>query len=40
MSRIDELKKNVIAEVEALRGELIELSLRIHANPETAFQEA
>ena len=40
MSRLDDLKKRAINEVEARRDELIELSLRIHANPETAFREA
>jgi amidohydrolase len=40
MSRLDDLKKRAIDEVEARRDELIELSLRIHANPETGFQEA
>ena len=39
MSRVDALKKKVIAEVEAHRPELIEVSLKIHANPEAAFQE-
>lgn len=36
---IHELKSQVVAEVETLRKELIDLSLRIHAHPETAFQE-
>lgn len=36
---IQQLKDRVCAEVEALREELIDLSLRIHAHPETAFQE-
>jgi amidohydrolase len=40
MSRLDDVKKRAIDEIEARRDELIELSLRIHANPETAFQEA
>ena len=40
MSRLDDLKKRAIDEVEARRDELIDLSLRIHANPETAFREA
>lgn len=40
MGRSDELKKRVTAEVDARRDELVELSLRIHANPETAFMEA
>jgi amidohydrolase len=39
MSRLDDVKKRAIDEIEARRDELIELSLRIHANPETAFQE-
>jgi amidohydrolase len=34
-----ELKKLVLEEVEAHRTELIDLSLRIHANPELALQE-
>jgi len=40
MSCLDELKKRAVDEVEAHRDQLIELSLRIHANPETAFREA
>jgi amidohydrolase len=39
MSRLDDVKKTAVDEIEARRDELIELSLRIHANPETAFQE-
>ncbi|MEX0801164.1 MAG: M20 family metallopeptidase [Dehalococcoidia bacterium] len=35
----DELKRRVIAEVDRRRDELIALSLKIHANPEIAFQE-
>ncbi len=35
----DELKKQVLEEIEAHRGELIDLSLRIHANPELGLQE-
>jgi amidohydrolase len=35
----DELKKRIGAEVESLRQELIDLSLRIHAHPETGFEE-
>src|SRR3972149_420373 len=35
----DDLKARVIAEVDAHRQELIDLSLRIHAHPETALQE-
>jgi len=34
-----ELKSRVVSEIENHRDELKELSLRIHANPETAFQE-
>jgi len=40
MSRLDDLKKRAVDEIEARRDQLIELSLRIHANPETAFREA
>jgi amidohydrolase len=36
---VGELKARVIAEVDAHRDELIELSLRIHSNPETGFKE-
>ena len=36
---VSELKSRVISEIENHRDELKELSLRIHANPETAFQE-
>ena len=36
---IQKLKDRVTAKVETLREELIELSLRIHAHPELAFQE-
>ena len=36
---IHQLKIRVVAEVETLRKELVDLSLRIHAHPETAFQE-
>ncbi len=39
MSRPDELKKRVADEIDARRDELVELSLKIHANPETAFME-
>ncbi|MFQ5879918.1 MAG: M20 family metallopeptidase [Dehalococcoidia bacterium] len=35
----DELKQRVIAELDRRKDELIEVSLRIHANPEVAFQE-
>jgi len=38
MSRLDDLKKRAVDEIEAHRDQLIELSLRIHANPETAFE--
>ncbi|HET6478201.1 MAG TPA: M20 family metallopeptidase, partial [Dehalococcoidales bacterium] len=34
-----ELKSRVISEIENHRDELKDLSLRIHSNPETAFQE-
>jgi amidohydrolase len=40
MSRLDDLKKRAVDEIEAHRDQLVELSLRIHANPETAFREA
>ncbi|KPK21227.1 MAG: hypothetical protein AMJ76_03200 [Dehalococcoidia bacterium SM23_28_1] len=40
MSHLDDLKKRAVDEIEARRDQLIELSLRIHANPETAFREA
>ncbi len=36
---IERLKKAVVAEVDARREELIELSLRIHSNPELGFEE-
>jgi len=36
---IEELKAAVTDEVDALRPELVELSLRIHQNPELAFEE-
>ncbi len=35
----ERLKKRVIAEVDRRRDELIALSLKLHANPEVAFQE-
>ena len=35
----DELKQRVASEIDRRRDELVELSLRIHANPEIAFQE-
>ena len=36
---IQQLKSRITAEVEALQEQLIDLSLRIHAHPEIAFQE-
>ncbi|MBI4297461.1 MAG: M20 family metallopeptidase [Chloroflexi bacterium] len=33
------LKRDIIAEVDSLRQELIKLSLRLHAHPEVGFQE-
>ena len=39
MSQIQELKKQVMAEVEARRDELTGLADTIHANPEIAFEE-
>ena len=36
---VSELKARVVSEIENNRDELKELSLRIHANPEIAFQE-
>src|SRR5262252_6776444 len=36
---LDSLKKDVASAVEAMRGELIELSHAIHAEPELALQE-
>ena len=38
-SDVERLKKVVVAEVDAHREELIELSLRIHSNPELGFEE-
>jgi len=35
----EQLKKRVSQDVEGRRAELIELSLRLHANPEVAFKE-
>ena len=35
----EQLKLRAIAEIDRRRQELIELSLRLHANPEVAFQE-
>src|SRR3989304_9430179 len=34
-----QLKQQVIDEIDRRRQELIDLSLRLHANPEVAFQE-
>ena len=34
-----ELKKRARASIDSRRDELIELSLKIHANPEIAFEE-
>jgi amidohydrolase len=39
MRRVDKLKAQVLQDIEGRRSELIDLSLRIHANPEHAFQE-
>ena len=36
---VEKLKASVIGEIEARRHQLSELSLKIHANPELAFQE-
>jgi amidohydrolase len=36
---INALKARVVAEVDAHRDEIVELSLRIHQNPETGFKE-
>jgi len=36
---IEKLKATVTNEVDVLRSELVDLSLRIHQNPETAFEE-
>jgi len=36
---LEKLKKEIQAEVEAHRQELIDLSLKIHANPEVGWQE-
>ena len=35
----DRLKKRVVSEVDRRRDELVALSLKLHANPEIAFQE-
>ncbi|MFC2014690.1 M20 family metallopeptidase [Chloroflexota bacterium] len=34
-----ELKKSILSEIDACRNQLAELSLKIHSNPELAFQE-
>ncbi len=39
MADTDQLKKQAMASVERRKQELIDLSLRIHANPEIAFEE-
>ncbi len=39
MVDISDLKRRVIQEIDARRQELIDLSLRLHANPEVAFEE-
>jgi len=39
MRDVDALKNEVVEQVEALRRELIDLSLKIHASPEIAFRE-
>ncbi len=39
MPGTEDLKQRAIAEIDRRRKELIDLSLRIHANPEIAFQE-
>ena len=39
MRGVDALKNEVVEQVEALRRELIDLSLKIHASPEIAFRE-
>ncbi|MDY6917152.1 MAG: M20 family metallopeptidase [Chloroflexota bacterium] len=36
---VDKLKGSAVAEIDARRDELVELSLRIHSNPELAFEE-
>jgi amidohydrolase len=37
--RREDIKQQVVAEIDKHKEELIELSLRIHANPEIAFEE-
>ncbi len=39
MPERDRLKQRVVQEIDRRRQELIDLSLRLHANPEVAFQE-
>jgi amidohydrolase len=39
LEKREELKKQVLQEIETHRSELINLSLKIHANPEIGFQE-
>ncbi len=39
MMKLEKLKKEIQEEVEAHRRELIDLSLKIHSNPELAWQE-
>ena len=39
MPDADDLKQRAKADIDRRRGELIELSLQIHANPEIAFEE-
>jgi len=39
MGKIEELKAQVLEEIEALRGEFVDLSLRIHAHPEIGLEE-
>lgn len=39
MAKEQHLKQSVIAEVERWRAELIDLSLKVHGNPEVAFKE-
>ena len=39
MADVRGLKKRAMAEIDSRREELIDLSLRLHANPEVAFQE-
>jgi len=39
MGKIEELKAQVLEEIEALRSEFVDLSLRIHAHPEIGLEE-